>query len=102
MSKYTKHVFFCINDTDDGKRCCADSGAKQKQKYAKQKLKSLKLHDLGKIRINRAGCLGLCDKGPALVVYPEGVWYSYVDNADIDEIIDQHLLKGQIVQRLLI
>ena len=102
MSKYSKHVFFCINDTDDGKRCCARSGAKQKQKYAKQKIKDLKLHELGKIRINRAGCLGLCDKGPVLVVYPEGVWYRYVDNADIDEIIEKHLLGGQIVERLLI
>jgi (2Fe-2S) ferredoxin len=52
------------------------------------------------MRINQAGCLDRCAGGPVLVVYPEAVWYSYVDQHDIDEIVDSHLKKGQIVERL--
>ena len=54
------------------------------------------------VRINQAGCLNRCEEGPLLVIYPEGTWYTYVDTADIDEIIDRHLAKGEIVERLKI
>jgi (2Fe-2S) ferredoxin len=60
------------------------------------------LNGEGKIRINKAGCLDRCDAGPCVVVYPEGVWYTYVDEQDIDEIIESHLVKGEIVERLRI
>jgi len=56
----------------------------------------------GKIRINTAGCLDRCELGPVLVVYPEETWYSYLDREDIDEIIEKHLIGGEVVQRLLI
>ena len=56
----------------------------------------------GKIRVNTSGCLDRCEQGPALVVYPEGVWYTYIDEDDIDEIIDSHLLNGVPVERLII
>ena len=52
------------------------------------------------MRVNKAGCLGRCDDGPVLVVYPDNVWYTYVDKEDIDDIIDNHLLHGRIVDRL--
>jgi len=51
--------------------------------------------------INKAGCLDRCAGGPVAVVYPEGVWYSYVDTTDIDEIVESHLKNGQVVQRLV-
>ncbi|MEJ1959914.1 MAG: (2Fe-2S) ferredoxin domain-containing protein [Nitrosomonadales bacterium] len=71
--------------------------------YAKDKIKELDLPDGGdRIRINAAGCLGRCDEGPILVVYPEGVWYTYVDEVDVDEIIESHLKNGQVVERLKI
>jgi (2Fe-2S) ferredoxin len=54
------------------------------------------------VRVNKAGCLDRCAGGPVAVVYPEGVWYSFIDNQDIDEIIDSHLKKGQIVERLVL
>ena len=54
------------------------------------------------MRINKAGCLDRCDEGPVLVVYPDNVWYSFVDKADIDEIISEHLQNGRIVERLKI
>ena len=56
----------------------------------------------GKVRINTAGCLDRCELGPVLVVYPEETWYSYLDREDIDEIIEQHLIGGKVVERLLI
>ena len=70
--------------------------------YAKAESKRLKLAGSGKVRINTAGCLDRCEEGPVVVVYPEGTWYTYVDKDDIDEILDKHLQKGQIVERLKI
>lgn len=55
----------------------------------------------GKVRVNRAGCLDRCAGGPIAVVYPEAVWYTYVDHSDIDEIVERHLLKGEVVERLV-
>jgi (2Fe-2S) ferredoxin len=52
------------------------------------------------VRVNKAGCLGRCDEGPVLVVYPDNVWYTYVDKEDIDDIIDNHLVHGRVVERL--
>jgi (2Fe-2S) ferredoxin len=70
--------------------------------YAKQRIKALGLNGEGRVRINNAGCMDRCDEGPVLVVYPEGVWYTYVDNADIDEIISEHIQHGRVVERLKI
>ena len=102
MSHYKKHVFFCINQRDNNAECCAQCGASEPQAYAKQKIKNLKKNGPGKIRINRAGCLDRCDEGPVMVIYPEGIWYRYVDQQDIDEIIDSHLLHDRHVERLKI
>ncbi|MCP5404616.1 MAG: NAD(P)H-dependent oxidoreductase subunit E [Pseudomonadaceae bacterium] len=99
---YTHHVFFCTNQRDDGSACCARLGAAELQAYAKARIQSLEASGKGKIRINKAGCLDRCDEGPVIVVYPEGVWYHYLDRADIDEIIDTHLIGGTPVERLRI
>ena len=99
---YHRHVFFCVNQRESGARCCADHPAEQCRAYAKRRLKQLAQHGRGLIRINRSGCLDRCAQGPVLVVYPEAVWYSYADNKDMDEIIERHLLNGDIVDRLRI
>jgi (2Fe-2S) ferredoxin len=54
------------------------------------------------VRVNKAGCLDRCAAGPVAVVYPEGVWYSFVDASDVDEIVERHLKQGEIVERLLV
>ncbi|MDR3429316.1 MULTISPECIES: (2Fe-2S) ferredoxin domain-containing protein [Silvimonas] len=102
MSFFKHHVFFCTNQRGPGESSCNDCGASQMQAYAKDRVKALKLNGPGKVRINKAGCLDRCDDGPVLVIYPEGTWYRYVDEEDIDEIVDSHLVKGQIVDRLKI
>jgi (2Fe-2S) ferredoxin len=102
MSYYRHHVFFCINKRDPPEKCCADAGAVEMQAYAKERIKALRLNGKGSVRVNKAGCLDRCEEGPCIVVYPDGVWYTYVDREDIDEIIDRHIQKGEIVERLLI
>lgn len=102
MSHFKHHVFFCCNQRPAGETCCHNVGASDAQTYAKERVSALGLKGAGKIRINKAGCMDRCDEGPILVVYPEGVWYSYVDNEDIEEIIQEHLVHGRIVERLRI
>jgi (2Fe-2S) ferredoxin len=62
--------------------------------------KELQLTGQGGVRVNSAGCLDRCDLGPVLVVYPQDVWYSYVDEEDIEEILQKHIVGGEIVERL--
>ncbi len=102
MSYYQRHVFFCINQREPGAVCCNNHGATQLREYAKAKVKALKLDGKGKVRINQAGCMDRCSEGPVIVVYPEEVWYTYVDQEDIDEIIEEHLNHGHVVERLRI
>jgi len=102
MDYYRYHVFFCVNARADGSACCQRFDAQAMRDYAKQRSKTLGLSGKGGVRINTAGCLDRCEEGPVIVVYPEGVWYTYVDREDIDEIIEEHLLNGRVVKRLQI
>jgi (2Fe-2S) ferredoxin len=70
--------------------------------YAKKRIKVLGLDGPGNVRINQSGCLDRCEEGPVIVVYPDAVWYTYVDRDDIDEIIDRHVVGGEVVERLKI
>lgn len=79
-----------------------DKGAEAAFDHMKARVKELRLNGEGKVRINRAGCLDRCNQGPLLVVYPQAIWYTFVDNEDIDEIIESHLVNGKVVERLVI
>jgi (2Fe-2S) ferredoxin len=102
MSHYKHHVFFCCNQREPGENCCQNHQADQLRDYAKNRVKALGLAGKGKVRVNKAGCLDRCDEGPVIVVYPEEVWYTYVDKVDIDEIVEEHLKHGRVVERLRI
>jgi (2Fe-2S) ferredoxin len=102
MSHFTHHVFFCTNQRANGESCCNDHGANDVRAYAKDSVKALGDKIPGRVRINSAGCLDRCGEGPVMVVYPEAVWYSYVDKEDVDEIIESHLVRGEPVERLKI
>jgi len=102
MSYYKNHVFFCTNQREDGSQCCAQHNAQAMRDYMKKRSKELGLVRSGEVRVNSAGCLNRCDAGPVVVIYPDETWYTFVDQEDIDEIIEEHLLKGNIVERLLI
>ena len=102
MGHYTHHMFFCLNRRDPPEACCANHDSERMRAYAKDRVKALGLAGEGKVRVNQAGCLDRCEQGPCIVVYPDDVWYTYVDKQDIDEIIDEHLVNGRVVARLRI
>lgn len=103
MSHYDKHVFFCVNQRPAGEDCCNNHNAQAARDYVKDKVKQLGIStEKNRIRINSAGCMGRCELGPVLVVYPEAVWYTYIDQSDLDEIIEEHLTHGRVVERLKI
>ena len=100
MSHYKHHVFVCTNLREDGSQCCQQHNAHAMRDYMKKRSKELGLVSSGEVRINTAGCLNRCELGPVMVVYPEAVWYTFVDEEDIDEILEEHLVKGKVVERL--
>ena len=100
-SFYKNHVFFCTNMRDPGeRRSCGRHGAVEARDHAKKRIKELKLAKPGSVRINNAGCMERCELGPCLVIYPQGTWYGYQNQTDVDEIIDRHVVGGEIVDRL--
>lgn len=99
-SYYQRHIFFCLNERSNGEACCAQHNAQQAFERCKAQVKAAGLAGPGQVRVNKAGCLDRCAGGPIAVVYPEAVWYSFVDQADIDEIVTSHLRDGVVVERL--
>ena len=100
-SYYQRHVFFCLNQRENGEASCGDHGAQAAFDHCKARVKKEGLAGPGQVRVNKAGCLDRCAGGPILVVYPEAVWYTYIDTDDIDEIVESHFKHGQVVERLL-
>jgi (2Fe-2S) ferredoxin len=101
-SYYERHIFFCLNERKNGEECCARHAALEGFERCKMQIKAAGLSGPGKVRVNKAGCLDRCAAGPVAVVYPDAVWYSFLDNDDIDEIVESHLKNGRVVERLLI
>jgi (2Fe-2S) ferredoxin len=102
MSYFQRHIFFCLNQRDKGEDSCANHNAQAGFDHCKARAKAEKLNGPGGVRVNKAGCMDRCAGGPVAVVYPEAVWYTYLDNDDIDEIVDSHLKNGVVVERLLL
>lgn len=102
MTYYNKHVLLCTNQKPAGKQCCANSGGEEYFDYMKSRLLELEMHGPGKVRISKSGCLGRCSSGPCIVIYPEGIWYTYSSFEDIDQIIESHLISGVIAEQFLI
>jgi (2Fe-2S) ferredoxin len=100
MSYYRHHIFFCLNERGNAEACCAQHDAQAAFERCKASVKAAGLAGPGGVRVNKAGCLDRCAGGPVAVVYPEAVWYTYVDAADVDEIVQSHLKDGRPVERL--
>jgi (2Fe-2S) ferredoxin len=105
MPPFQHHVFFCTNERSPGdpKGSCVQAGANELHAHAKTTCHAKGLR--GAVRINKAGCLDTCAQGPAVVVYGSadpaaGVWYTLKTIADVDEVIEQHLVSGNVVERL--
>ena len=101
-SYYQRHIFFCLNERTNGEASCAQHDAQAGFDHCKSRVKAAGLNGPGGVRVNKAGCLDRCAGGPVAVVYPEAIWYHYVDQSDIDEIVDSHLVGGKVVERLLL
>lgn len=96
------HLFVCTNERskDDPRGCCLARGSEQVLKAFKSEIARAGL--AVQVRAQRAGCLDQCEYGPTVVVYPEGVWYGNVSEADVPEIVRSHLLEGKPCKRLMI
>lgn len=96
------HIFICTS--------CRTNGKQQGFCYSKQSvdvvaafMEEIEGRDLtGEVMVNNTGCFGICDKGPIVVVYPEGIWYGNVTPDDVEEIVEKHIEGGEIVKRLQI
>ena len=99
---YEVHVFCCTNQRPATHRrgCCASKGSQALADYMCRR--AMVTAAQRRIRINVSGCLNLCELGPAMVIYPEGVWYRYETDADIEEILNRHVVRGERVERLMI
>jgi len=101
MSLLQRHVFICINARPAGSKrgCCDSKGAEAVRDAFAKAFAERKLR--GRARANKAGCLDQCERGVAVVVYPEQVWYGGVTPEDVDEIMEKHVMGGQFVKRLM-
>ena len=95
-----RHIFLCVDPDKD--KCCPRAVGQESWAFLKRRLGELGLGGAAGVLRSKAGCLRVCAAGPVAVVYPEAVWYSFVDNHDIDEIVESHLKNGRVVERLLI
>ena len=98
---YKRHIFFCCNQKADGSGC-GNFGGEAAFTYTRDYLKEHDLWGEGKLRATLSKCLGRCELNPVCVIYPEGAWYTYVNQEDVRQIIEEHLCKGNIVNSLLI
>lgn len=101
MPRYQRHIFVCTNvrPPDDPQGCCAAKGSDEIRSAFKAELKRRRLKTI--VRANKSGCLDACAFGVSVVVYPEAVWYGGVTLADVNEIIERHIIGGEVVERLL-
>ena len=100
IASIRRHIFLCCDQTNP--KCCTKEQGLASWDYLKKRLDELNLTGAGGVYRTKANCFRICQGGPIAVVYPEAVWYSYVDASDIDEIVESHLKNGQVVERLLV
>ncbi|AXC15313.1 Ferredoxin [Acidisarcina polymorpha] len=100
LPEFDRHIFVCTNRREPGaaRPSCSPDGRGELHSLLKDKLKAAKLP--GVLRVNKSGCLEQCEHGPTIVVYPEQVWYGFVQPEDLDEIVEEHLRHGRPVERL--
>ncbi|MBY0509159.1 MAG: (2Fe-2S) ferredoxin domain-containing protein [Rhodospirillaceae bacterium] len=98
---YQCHVFVCTNVRPEKhpRGSCARKGSVELRDYMKNKAKEMGLKG---VRVNSAGCLDRCELGADMVIYPDGVWYHYENQQDIDEILETHIKNGGRVARLML
>src|ERR1039458_4804902 len=99
MEPFRLHLFVCTQQKPEGIPSCPTSGAFALLTAMDREVQARGLDN--DVQLTTSGCMGLCDEGPVMVVYPEGVWYRRVQPSDVTEIVTQHLLAGKRVDRLI-
>ncbi|NOY77913.1 MAG: (2Fe-2S) ferredoxin domain-containing protein [Calditrichaeota bacterium] len=84
---YTCHIFVCTNDRQGRRRSCADDGGVSIREELKQRVRENGWNE--KVRVSQSGCLGQCEKGPNVMIYPQNLWFSHVTQRDIGSILEQ-------------
>lgn len=98
---FHKHIFICVNERAGGeRRSCGEQHGMELVAAFKNSLKQRSLPI--RVRAQKAGCLDICNFGPTLVIYPEGVFYVNVQLSDVEEIIEEHIVNNRPVERLLL
>ena len=98
---YDIHIFVCTNQRTGGDRLsCGETHGLELVAEFKKQLKDLNVKLM--TRANKSGCLGICDFGPTVAIYPEGTFYVGVERTDVKEIIESHIINKKIVERLLL
>lgn len=102
MPRYQRHIFVCTNlrPPENPTGCCSAKGGEEVRLALKEEIKRRKLKPY--VRACTSSCLANCSDGVTVVVYPEAVWYGKVTLKDVDEIVERHIIRGEIVHRLLI
>jgi (2Fe-2S) ferredoxin len=100
--KLKAHIFVCTNERPPGhpRGCCKEKNSEALVQLFKQELSKAGLNK--QVRAQKAGCLDTCEFGPAIVIYPDNVWYGNVKPEDVAEIVHSHVVNGKPVERLKI
>ncbi|MEJ2368106.1 MAG: (2Fe-2S) ferredoxin domain-containing protein [Acidobacteriota bacterium] len=99
MEPFKYHVYVCTQQKPPGVPGCTASGSESVLEALRKEVSSAGLDDT--VQVTTCGSLGLCGRGPNLVVYPEGAWYSKVQIGDIPELVREHFVNGRPLERLL-
>ncbi len=102
MPPFKKHIFICehMRDQDSAKGCCGRKNGQAIKDILKRKLAAKGINKI--YRVNSAGCLGACEHGASMVIYPQTIWYGHVKESDIDEIIEKTIIGAEVIDNLLI
>jgi len=98
MEPFRYHVFVCTQQKPEGAPCCSAGGFGKLLEVLQSELQKQGLFNA--VQVTSCGCLGLCEGGPEMIIYPEGIWYTGLKVENIVEIVRSHFLNGRAIARL--
>lgn len=99
MEPFRYHVFACTQEKPEGHDCCSRAGSQKILDVLNAELQEAGLFD--EVQVSGCGCLGLCEGGPVMIVYPEGTWYTNLTPVEVPQIVRSHFAAGRTVEHLV-